>query len=485
MTIAMLLITALYVVFCYTRKAMRQEAIQKASQTVEATVQQIDNILLNVEQTSGNIYWDMLLHLNEPDRMFLYSRQLVETNPYITGAAIAFEPYFFKDHGQYFMAYVYRTGAGTLQKTDSPIIQAETFGNRPYTEQLWFTSIFETRMPTWVTYRKNDYEYDPFITYSLPIYSQKGIVGVLAVDVSLTLLSDIILSAKPSPNSYALVLDEEGSIIVHPDKSKLLSHHLFTTDEQNADKVDLAITKAMMEGKWDYNRYQHGHEDCYVFYKPFKRENIPGRTDQELSWSIAIVYPTNDIFDEYNHLRTIVVSIAIISLILLMFFCLIFTHRQLLPLRMLAKSAQRIADGHYNDTIPDAHQQDEVGQLQRNFQQMQKALSANIGKLEELNTSLKERGEVLGKAYEQAKEADRVKTAFLHNMTNQMIEPTDIIANNVALLSQMKQDPDTQKDAATMVGEIEAQGRIITSLLNSLIDVALEDKESANKNQPV
>ena len=66
--------------------------MKKAEQTLEGTVQHIDNILLNVEQSSGNVYWNMLIHLDKPEKMFEFSRSLVESNPYIVGAAIALEP---------------------------------------------------------------------------------------------------------------------------------------------------------------------------------------------------------------------------------------------------------------------------------------------------------------------------------------------------------------------------------------------------------
>ena len=58
--LASLLTVALFIMFHYSRKAVKEEALQKASQTLESTVQNIDNILFSVEQASGNIYFLML-----------------------------------------------------------------------------------------------------------------------------------------------------------------------------------------------------------------------------------------------------------------------------------------------------------------------------------------------------------------------------------------------------------------------------------------
>lgn len=156
--------------------------------------------------------------------------------------------------------------------------------------------------------------------------------------------------------------------------------------------------------------------------------------------------------------------------------CQVITHRCLLPLRMLAKSAQRIAEGHYDEPVPDSHQWDEVGRLQDHFQQMQQALSVHIGELERLTTELRERNVVLAGAYEQAKDADRVKTAFLHNMTDQMIKPVSVIQSSVNMLCEHRQDMD-QQQANKTEKMIQEQGKIVTKLLNDLLDVSQEKME--------
>ena len=54
--LATLLLVALLIIFVFSRKAVKEEALQDAGQTLEATMQRIDNILLKVEQSSGNMH---------------------------------------------------------------------------------------------------------------------------------------------------------------------------------------------------------------------------------------------------------------------------------------------------------------------------------------------------------------------------------------------------------------------------------------------
>jgi methyl-accepting chemotaxis protein/sigma-B regulation protein RsbU (phosphoserine phosphatase) len=149
--------------------------------------------------------------------------------------------------------------------------------------------------------------------------------------------------------------------------------------------------------------------------------------------------------------------------------CQVITHRQLLPLRLLTRSAQRIAQGYYDEPIPSSSQDDEVGRLQDHFQQMQLSLAVKVGELEELTASLQERSKVLSKAYEQAQEANRVKTVFLHRMTNQMIEPVNDISNCVKTLHESGQQLEQEK-VNQLVSDILEQGATTATLLKKLLD---------------
>ncbi|MBR1389235.1 MAG: HAMP domain-containing protein [Prevotella sp.] len=482
--IAVLLTAALLIMLTFSRRALKEEAVKKAEQTLEATVQQIDNIMLSVEQTTGNIYLDLLTHLDQPELMFDYSRRAVETNPYISGCAIAFEPSYYKDHGIYFMAYVHRNHADGLETESDSIIQAETFGNSPYNQQIWYTVAMKTGMPMWINPLKNqDTEAEAITTFSLPIYNKEGKkIGVMGADVSLALLTEIVQAAKPSPNSYATLLGSDGSYIVHPDSNKLLHHTVYTIPEYMSEPTVREASLAMVAGQTGYKHVKLSQFDSYVFYKPFTRSAVPGRAEADLGWSAGIIYPTDDIFGDYNRMLYIVIIIAVAGLLLLLVLCHLITHRQLLPLRMLSKSAQRIADGHFDAPVPDTRQQDEVGRLQNHFQQMQQALATNMGELERLNTTLKERGEVLAEAYEQAKEADRVKMAVLHNMTNQMLPPVSIISDHVEALVSYTPEMDMQ-EMDQHVSQIQRQGQVVTELLNDLLNASQEKAAKAKGQQ--
>ena len=474
--IALLLLLSLALMFHFSRQVMREEAMQDAEQTLEGTVQHIDNILLSVEQSTGNIYWDLMAHLDRQDLMLTYARRLVTCNPNIIGCAIVFKPYYYPDH-ELFMAYVHRKGHSPTTDENMELVTSETFTDKPYTKQVWYTQPMETGRACWIDPLKGeDTEDEPLTSFCLPLYSrgtgaEMEVVGVVAVDLSIDLLSRIVLDAKPSANGYTMLLASNGSYIVHPDPEKLSYQTVFTQMQHGADPSVLEAAESMVAGETGYKTFRMKGQDWCVFYKPFQRAEVPGRANEKLGWSVGVVYPEDDVFGDYNHLLYLLLAIAVVGLLLFFVLCQMVTHRQLMPLRILTQSAQRIAGGHYDETIPETRRGDEVGQLQDHFQHMQQSLAAHVSELEQMTATLNERSEVLRKTYEQAKEADQMKTVFLHNMTNQMIAPADAINKSVTDLCDHYQDISHQ-EADREVNTIQQESQAMIDLLSQMIHSA-------------
>ena len=465
-----LLIASMSVMFYHSRKAVKEEAIQKATQTLDGTIQHIDNMLLSVEQTTGNIYFNMLPQLDNPQAMFTYCRMLVEANPYVAGCAIAFEPDFYKDR-KYFMAYVHRGDSAGMDYASSKLVTDEYFGHRLYTEQDWYKITMERGLAEWINPNTGEEsELEPIITYCLPIrrdFTSKP-VGIIGVDVSINLLSQFVAEAKPLLNSYCTLIDHEGAFIVHPYETSLKEKNALEITEQTAKEA----AQAMVSGETGHRAFRLDGRSYYIFYKPFVREYIAGRSDSDLGWSAGIIFPEDDIFGDYKRLAHIAIAIAFVGLLLLYVFCRYHLHQQLKPLNMLTEKAQLIAMGNYDETIPDSHQEDEIGRLQDNFQLMQQSLATNIGELHKLTDQLKAHGEDLRAAYQKAQKADRMKTAFLHNMTNQMTAPAEAIVKDVEALCNGE-----EHDLMATTTDIEAQGHTIATVLDNLI--YLSDEEIA------
>ena len=428
---ALLLLTVTLGILAYfSHKALHEEALRNAEQMLKGTVQDIDNILMSVEQSTGNVYFDLKEHLDDPDRMYTYSRELVKSNPNIVGCAICFKPGYYPGK-DLFMAVHSITGSDS--KTD--LVTSDTFTNHPYTEQMWYAKPVNKGWVGWTDPLKgSDTEDEPLVTFCLPFTDHSGeYVGVIAVDVSLNQLSKIILAAKPSENGYSVLLARNGSYIVHPDSEKLTGPLTFS-HKRSVDDTETEAAKAMLAGEHGMKKFRRGDSDWVVFYQPLERVGWEGHFKGKEDWSVGVVFPENDIFGRHNILLYQVVVIAVIGMLLFILLCNWIIRRQLKPLIQLTSSAHRVAEGNYNEMLPTSDRLDEIGLLQNRFKQMQQSLQKQVTEQEEETLRLLQHGDMLRAAYDKTVESDAMKTSFLHYMTNQMVEPAQSVDNNVTAL---------------------------------------------------
>lgn len=455
-----LFMTALGVLFYYSRQAVKEEAIEKATQTLEGTLLHVENTLHEVEVAADNMKWQVEQQIDEPDAMFTFSRTILENNPNLYGCSIAFEPNYFPGKGKYFSAYSCRTAQG---------IETEQEGSDLYEYHTmdWYIIPYLLERPYWVEpfreYDTGGIQVEDVITsYCQPIHDHEGQqVGILSVDISLEWFSKTITDAKPFPHSYSILLGKGGTFLVHPDSTKLFYQTIFTPTLETPDADLTALGEAMIGGESGYKVMERDGEKLYVFYKPFKHTE----------WSVAIVCSEDDIFEPYHGLQKSLMLIAVVGLLLLLVFCIFIIRRSLQPLKQLAESAQRITEGDYDEPVQDSRKSDEIGHLQHSFYTMQQALSNHMNEMNRTTETLTQQNQELQKAYELAREADRVKTAFINNMTDQMAQPVNIIATESDIIRE-NYTTFSQDEMKDHVDEMLANTETVTRLLNQLLDAS-------------
>ena len=357
--------------FYQARSAVRQEAINRAMQTLEKTSLRVEGILNRVEVATNMTEWLVKRHPDVADSMFVYSRGMLLNNPDFYNCSIAFEPYYFKDKGLYFSAYSKHMGDSvrTIQG-GSDLYQ--------YFYTDWYLMPTLLDQPCWT---------EPYMDIDAPtntsemvtsfcraIKDDNGkIIGVINTSLSINWLSQTISAVKPYPNSYSIMIGRGGTYFVHPDSTKITRQTIFTQTFEEPDTALTALGHAMQHGEEGMKQMHMNGQKCYVFYKPL------GKT----GCSMAIVCPESDIFGGFDHLRNSVRAIVLVGLLLMLFFFIRIITTELKPLRRLAEEAETIASGHFETKLPELQRIDEIGQLSNSFSGMQHSLVKYIEELKD------------------------------------------------------------------------------------------------------
>ena len=360
---------ALGFLFYQAREAVRQEAINSATQILDKTSLRVEGILNRVEVASNMTRWLVQRHPNKADSMFVYSRGALLNNPDFYTCSIAFEPYYFKDKGRYFSAYTKHIGDSlrTIQGGSD---------HYQYFFADWYLMPQLLDKPCWTEpYMDLDAPTNTFemvTSYCQPIKDKNNqFIGVINTSLSITWLSQTISAVKPYPNSYSIMIGRGGTYFVHPDTTKITRQTIFTQTMEQPDTALTALGYAMQRGEEGMKHMNIDGKDCYVFYKPL------GQT----GCSMAIVCPESDIFGGFDRLRNSVRAIVLVGLLLMLYLFIRIITRELQPLRRLADEAETIASGQFDAMLPDFKRIDEIGQLSHSFGNMQQSLVKYIDEL--------------------------------------------------------------------------------------------------------
>lgn len=455
--VTLLFVVTLSVMFYYARQTVKEEAMSEARQALETAALNISNVMQKVEVTANNILWDVEHHLDNPDLMLSFTQRMVETNPDVIGCAIAFEPDFYPKKGHLFMAYHFRQ--------NNAVVMSDHFGSTPYNEQKWYKEPVWTDAPAWIEPGpESRTDGHPITTYSIPVHQDGRVVGVLAFDVSLHWLSQMVLSTRPFPNAFCALMAKDGSFIVHPDTSQLVTGAVFKQLQHwpGDQRQFQQLAKSMMNGESGFMEINFFGLDNYVFYKPFKKTG----------WSIDIVCPEYELLSGYHRLQKDTYVLIAFGILALLCFCFFFVCYQLAPLGKLDKTVRSIASGHYDETIADTSRRDEIGALQNSFRTMQHSLAHYLAQTDRQTDRLRQHNEELQHAYEQLQKANRVHADFLSNVTDQMTKPLEEISNSVTSIRQ-NHDRMQQTEIRQQAEIIESRTQIVTDLLDQMLQMTM------------
>ena len=338
----------------------------------------IDATLGAVEVAVANNAPFVEASLQHPEQMYDVVRRILNQNPNIVGAAVAFEPNFYPQQGVQFAPYAFRTDS---------IVQTKQLGTEDYAyhSKKWYLESKQQGKPSWCEpyYDAGGGEMT-MTTYSYPLFDSQGnFYAVLTADIALEWLSNIVHRTDSINNSksfiddasiYSFIVGRNGTYIIHPDKELILKETLFSYFAETADTLDDHIAHDILAGKQGKDIVRT-NKDTYIYYAPIQRTG----------WSMAIVVPESDILEVVQIIGILIVALMVLGLIIVSFVCHKVIRRITRPLTRFADTADEIAKGNFETPLPTIHSRDEMRQLHDSFLTMQRSLNQQIEETKEVN----------------------------------------------------------------------------------------------------
>ncbi len=366
---------------------------------MEIANQHINSVLVGVEVAVANTIPEVENSLSNPDKMYGVVRRLLELNPNIIGSTVAFEPNYYPSKGTQFSPYAYRD-------IDSTVLTKQLGSNDyEYHYMDWYLIPKLLKRNYWSEpyYDKGGGE-QMMTTYSRPLFDASGnIYAIITADVSLEWLTELVTESDLDFNqrvlnikdqerdaqwailegdsaffyhhAYTYIIGKGGAYITHPLRDRILNESYFILADVTADTIDNRIGYEMIDGKTGMEAVDRDGTKFYINYAPIERTG----------WSMATVIPAKLIFSRSMIFGGIVVAVMLIGLAILFFICHHILIRVTKPLTLFAKSADEVAQGNLNASLPQILSHDEMKRLHDSFAMMQTSLKEQMEELKQVN----------------------------------------------------------------------------------------------------
>ena len=449
-------VVSLGVLFTQSRHIIRTEAVGRTKAVLNTTMQHIVRNLMTIENATNTYSW-MVEQQFQPEQILDFTSRIVRLNPHIDGCSISAEPNMFKKYGRYFSAY-------TVRETDTitTVIEEEY----EYFQKIWYKTPRNLESGCWVVYTDEvdslKLTLDGMIaSYGKPLYSaDSSMVGIISTDLSLLRLSKVMSEVRPYPNSYFMMIDDEGRYFIHPDSTRLFTQTIFTNVDPRKQYDIIALGHEMTSGKQGQMVVNVDGTPCVVCYQP-----VLGT-----KWSLAIVCPDSDVLAGYYRLTYIVVPLLVIGLLVILLLCHRAVTVSIRPLNQLLDKTQTIASGNMEVYIPESQRLDVIGRLQNSFATMLRYLNFHMGSVRYTTEQTKLRNEELERATRMAKEADKQKAIFIQNVSHQIRTPLNIIMGFSQVLSDAGKEKLSDEEMKSITDTMDHNSKHLKRMLQMLFD---------------
>lgn len=360
---------------------------QNYANRIDTQLQQISQVAL----TTANILSLPDSALTK-DQLYEILRNNINSNPFIYGAAIAFEPRIFLGLDR-FSPYVYRQ--------DGQLVAMDVADSYDYLAPKWewYSGPRDSGSTLWT---------EPFfdegagninmVTFAVPFYRNKKVIGVTTVDIDLNKLNTFVNDGQLNEKDF-IILSKKGNLLYHSNPIYIGKPLRVAKEELTPAKADQLATS--------FTTKKNGVVD--MLFNDKRSYWVSFALVQSTGWYFSVRVSKDEALQEVFAQEITQFTLLILSFILSSIATYFFAGRVVAPIMHLNTVAKKITDGDFEIKIR-TDGSDEIRQLAASFEMMTKKFLSRDNKLKVLNESLEQR--IDERTKELARSVDRFELAM-------------------------------------------------------------------------
>jgi len=363
--------------YLVSRKMIKKGIEENSANLIITTTSRIEVLLTSTQKVPQNVAY-LLENTNyDESELFKIIYAIVEKNPEIYGAAIAFEPYAFDRNKKYFAPYFYKNNGAVSFKYLDKFYDYFTWD--------WYQIPRALEQPQWTEPYFGEGGGILMSSYAVPFYRNvdgaRQFTGIIIVDISLDYLRDIVSSIKILNSGYGFLISKNGTFVTHPIKDYIMNETIFSVAEARGDSMLREVGRKMIRGEEGFSatpvKSAVTGKSCIMTYVPIKSNG----------WSLGVLFPYDELMADITNLNHVVLALGVTGLLLLAL-AIVFIARSITrPLTEMANAAVQIGKGDLEVQLPEAKAGDEVGKLTVALDCMKTSLKDYIREITETTAS--------------------------------------------------------------------------------------------------
>ncbi len=470
------IICAVAVIFVITANKIRQNSMDMFVHATGRELTQVDNSLsLFMDEAKRNTAMMALderaFRVDEITTNFMGADALPSNEAFpgdVVGAELRkLYQAILKSHKAYKDAYIGTRNGGFIIGGDDLMPAGYDPRKRP-----WYKTAVASPEKTIVSEAYVSTTGDPMVSTGRAIVDNGQIVGVAAMDLTLTSLTDRIKAIKLGKRGYIILMQGDGTVIANPDDEK--------TNFKNVDELENKEYQRLFKSSSDTLETRlNGKEYIAKIY-----------TSPSLGWKFVGMVEVEEIMAPVYQTLWVVSLAFLVSLAFIAAFIWVFIDRVAVkPLQTVVDFLGDIGSGKYDGRVEHSRR-DEIGVIFTELNDMSSVLEGNIreitAKTEEAESKARVAEQAMAEAEEARLEAESAKAEGMNHAALQLeavVEEvnrvTEIIAQQA---NEIQNGTDVQRDRIqTTATAMEEMNATVLEVARNAGDAAAQGQDAKAK----
>ncbi len=400
------------------------------------------------------------------DQYRAYFEQLLPSNEETYGLGVWYEPYTYNENEEYFGPYVYKDGDSILYTED---YEDPSYN---YHEIDWYKQGLQSETPVWTAPYYDETLDQTFITTGVAFSNQNGTTeGVITSDYVLNSIQTLISDIQVEKTGYAVLIDENGGYLAHPNTEWLLSADISNQIKETKHVENLLSTaNGTIHSEANDKEYE-------VYY-----QTLP-----KVGWKVLLFAPSEELYASLPSLlsKLIITSVILIALIIVIVYFIGNTISR--DAKQMNAHLETLASGDLTHRI-DVQSKDEFGQMGRYFNSSIHSLQTMLATISQSTENVASTSEQLSASSQEINSSIEEVASSIQdvasNAENQNRLAVDLSTSSEGMQGKMKQMANfvqsIEKKASQSTKLADKGSNTIEEVIKKMTDLNQHVKDSSS-----